>query len=74
MHSYKVFVDNNHVATVEHSQTPTYIYDVTREGTFVFYLTAVDTSGNESIPSDSLSVTIDVPPGSPGGCKAEIIP
>lgn len=73
MASYRLYVGGELTATVPHPAT-SYTFTPSEEKTYVFHLTAVDQAGNESVPSNTVTVTIDVPPAPPTGCRAEVLP
>jgi large repetitive protein len=65
--SYKVYRNGALLATVLKGTT-SYVDTAPLEGTDSYNLTAVDTSGNESAHSVSVSITINtVPPQAPTG-------
>lgn len=73
MASYNVYQGNTLIGNVLH---PTTKYTVNNlvDGTYSFQVSAVDTSGNESIRSDAVSIKIDTTaPAKPTGIKALII-
>jgi len=41
------------------------------DGTYDAYVTAFDTSGNESLPSNTVTFTEAVKPSAPGGCRVK---
>lgn len=72
MAAYKVYEGTNLIGTVQH---PTTLFTITGvpDGTWIYYLTAIDTAGNESLRSVGASITLDsVPPGKPAGIKVRI--
>lgn len=72
MASYRVYEGTNLVGTVTHPTTTIDILNVA-DGTWIYFVTAVDQSGNESVRSTGASITFDsVPPGKPVGVGARI--
>jgi fibronectin type 3 domain-containing protein len=72
MASYNVYQGNTLIGSVNH---PTTLFDILNvpDGSYTYYLTAVDTSGNESIKSDALNFFVNTkPPDKPTGLKARI--
>lgn len=57
---------NNKVGSIGVMTAPTYTMSSVAEGIHIITVTAFDTSGNESLPSDATSATVDLtPPGKP---------
>lgn len=72
MASYNVYQGNTLIGSVNH---PTTLFDILNvpDGTYTYYLTAVDTSGNESVKTDGITFTVNtIPPAKPTGLKARI--
>lgn len=72
MASYNVYQGNTLIGNVLH---PTTLFDILNvpDGTYTYYLTAVDTSGNESVKTDGITFTVNtIPPAKPTGLKARI--
>lgn len=72
MASYKVYQGNTVVGTVQH---PTATFDVLNvpDGIYTYYVSAVDTAGNESVKSDGASITVNTTaPAKPTGIRAII--
>lgn len=73
MASYNVYQGATLVGNVLHPTTK-YTVNNLADGTYSFSVTAVDTSGNESLRSDAVSIKIDTTaPAKPTGIKAIII-
>ena len=72
MASYNIYQGTTLIGTVNHPGTMFDILNVP-DGTYNYYLSAVDTSGNESIKTDALTFTVNAkPPEKPTGFKARV--
>ena len=82
MHEYRLyqspvsgqytFGEGDEVATISHPKNTITI--PVEDGTWYWVLTALDTSGNESGPSNEVTATIDsIPPVPPKGLKITVI-
>ena len=70
---YRVYLNGERVGIATHPTT-TYTHQTMYEGNHAFYVTAVDVMGNESGPSNSVSVNISIPPEPPANCRATVVP
>jgi hypothetical protein len=72
MSGYNIYQGNVCIGTVQHPLT-VFTTQELPDGTYTFSVSAFDTSGNESIRSDAVSIKIDTTaPNKPTGIKAII--